>query len=61
MIRVAIAVGAGTAVLAAVVLAYAAVDAGSMEDLGAAVLLSLAVVWLGQALVALSRHTGRSR
>jgi hypothetical protein len=57
ILRVAVAVGVAVAVLTALVLAYAATSAGHMEDMGAATLLALAVVWLGQALVALSRRT----
>ncbi|GLH97368.1 hypothetical protein [Phytohabitans aurantiacus] len=55
MIRVAVAVGAAVAVLIALVLAYAA-TAEARFDPASAILLALAVVWIGQVLVALSRR-----
>lgn len=58
MIRVVIAVGAATAVLAAIVLGYAAATAATF-DAGHATLLGLGSIWIGQALVALAHTTGR--
>jgi hypothetical protein len=56
ILRVAVAVGVAVAVLTALVLAYAATSAAEFDP-ASAILLSIAVVWIGQALVALSRRT----
>lgn len=58
MFRILIAVGAATAVLAAIVLAYAATAAATFNA-GHATALALAAVWLTQALVALHRTLNR--
>jgi hypothetical protein len=58
VIRLLIAVGAATAVLTAIILAYAATTAANLDP-GAATLLALGAVWLGQALVALHRTLTR--
>lgn len=58
MIRVAVAVGAATTVLCALLLAYAAATAAPLDP-GSATILAIGAVWLGQALVTLARTTGR--
>lgn len=54
-VRVVVAVGAAVAVLTALVFAYAATTEARFDP-ASAILLALAVVWIGQVLVALSRR-----
>jgi hypothetical protein len=55
IVRIVIAIGVATTVFTAIVLGYAASTEARFNP-GAALLLALAAVWIGQTLVALARR-----